>query len=112
MEAKGWPMATIIRGRVVMRDGEIVAPHLGQPVRFQETLRVRRLPERRRLSEGTSKEARRGFAPAGLIRQRADERGQRKGPRSRRAAGRRFAAPRWRVAVLVGRVQAAPEARA
>jgi dihydroorotase len=38
MEAKGWPMATIIRGRVVMRDDEIVAPHLGQPVRFLETL--------------------------------------------------------------------------
>jgi dihydroorotase len=38
IEAKGWPMATIIRGRVVMRDGEIVAPGLGQPVRFRETL--------------------------------------------------------------------------
>ncbi|CAN7211430.1 dihydroorotase [Phenylobacterium sp. LjRoot219] len=38
MEAKGWPMATIIRGRIVMRDGEIAAPHLGQPVRFHETL--------------------------------------------------------------------------
>jgi dihydroorotase len=38
MEVKGWPMATIIRGRVVMRDDEIVAPSLGQPVRFQETL--------------------------------------------------------------------------
>jgi len=38
MEAKGWPMATIIRGRVVMRDDEIVAPSLGEPVRFQETL--------------------------------------------------------------------------
>jgi dihydroorotase len=38
MEAKGWPMVTIIRGRVVMRDDEVVAPHLGQPVRFQETL--------------------------------------------------------------------------
>jgi dihydroorotase len=37
-EAKGWPMATIIRGRVVMRDDEIVAPAIGQPVRFQETL--------------------------------------------------------------------------
>jgi dihydroorotase len=37
-EAKGWPMATIIRGRVVMRDDEIVAPSLGQPVRFLETL--------------------------------------------------------------------------
>ena len=38
MEAKGWPMATIIRGRVVMRDDEIVAKGLGQPVRFRETL--------------------------------------------------------------------------
>ena len=38
MEAKGWPMATVIRGRVVMRDGEITAPHQGQPVRFAETL--------------------------------------------------------------------------
>ncbi len=37
-EAKGWPMATIIRGTVVMRDGEITAPSLGQPVRFQSTL--------------------------------------------------------------------------
>ncbi len=38
MEAKGWPMATIIRGRVVMRDDEIVAKGLGEPVRFVETL--------------------------------------------------------------------------
>src|SRR5512143_3596710 len=38
MEAKGWPMATIIRGAIVMRDGEVVAPHLGEPVRFGETL--------------------------------------------------------------------------
>jgi dihydroorotase len=38
MEAKGWPMATIVRGRVVMRDDEIVAPGLGEPVRFLETL--------------------------------------------------------------------------
>jgi dihydroorotase len=38
MEAKGWPMATIIRGNVVMRDGEIVGKGLGQPVRFRETL--------------------------------------------------------------------------
>jgi dihydroorotase len=37
-EAKGWPMATIIRGRVVMRDDEIVLPHSGAPVRFGETL--------------------------------------------------------------------------
>ncbi|MFC3078872.1 dihydroorotase [Phenylobacterium terrae] len=37
-EAKGWPMATIVRGRIVMRDDEVVAPHLGEPVRFLETL--------------------------------------------------------------------------
>ncbi|WP_293677437.1 dihydroorotase [uncultured Phenylobacterium sp.] len=38
MEAKGWPIATIIRGRVVMRDDEIVAKGRGEPVRFRETL--------------------------------------------------------------------------
>ncbi|MET0293849.1 MAG: dihydroorotase, partial [Phenylobacterium sp.] len=37
-EAKGWPKATIIRGRVVMRDDEVIALHLGEPVRFLETL--------------------------------------------------------------------------
>jgi dihydroorotase len=37
-ETTGWPMATIIRGRVVMRDDEIVIPGGGKPVRFQETL--------------------------------------------------------------------------
>ena len=37
-EAKAWPMATIIRGTVVMRDDEVVAPALGEPVRFLETL--------------------------------------------------------------------------
>lgn len=38
MKVKGWPMATIVRGRVVMRDGEVVDPHRGEPVRFQESL--------------------------------------------------------------------------
>ncbi|MEM6412901.1 MAG: amidohydrolase family protein, partial [Pseudomonadota bacterium] len=37
-EATGWPMATIIRGHVVMRDGEIVRKGGGEPVRFNETL--------------------------------------------------------------------------
>jgi dihydroorotase len=37
-ETKGWPMATIIRGRVVMRDDEVIAEGTGEPVRFQETL--------------------------------------------------------------------------
>ncbi|MEN9874157.1 MAG: hypothetical protein RL186_1054, partial [Pseudomonadota bacterium] len=38
MEAKGWPIATIIRGQVVMRDDTIVARGLGAPVRFLEAL--------------------------------------------------------------------------
>jgi dihydroorotase len=38
MEMRGWPVATIIRGRVVMREDEVILPALGQPVRFQETL--------------------------------------------------------------------------
>ncbi|MBX3485831.1 dihydroorotase [Phenylobacterium sp.] len=38
LEAKGWPMATIIRGQVVMRDDEIVLKGQGHPVRFRETL--------------------------------------------------------------------------
>lgn len=35
---KGWPIGTIIRGRSVMWDDELVTPSGGQPVRFQETL--------------------------------------------------------------------------
>jgi len=38
LEVTGWPVATIVRGRVVMREDEVVAPALGEPVRFQETL--------------------------------------------------------------------------
>jgi dihydroorotase len=37
-EAKGWPMKTIVRGRVVMSDGELIGSAHGGPVRFQETL--------------------------------------------------------------------------
>jgi len=37
-EAKGWPMATIIRGNVVMADGQMVTPAVGDPMRFLETL--------------------------------------------------------------------------
>lgn len=37
-EATGWPMATIVRGRVVMRDGDLIGSAHGRPVRFQETL--------------------------------------------------------------------------
>ncbi|MDP1777650.1 MAG: dihydroorotase, partial [Brevundimonas sp.] len=37
-EATGKAMATIVRGRVVMKDGELVGSAHGRPVRFQETL--------------------------------------------------------------------------
>ncbi len=37
-EATGWPMATIVRGRVVMKDDELIGSAHGRPVRFQETL--------------------------------------------------------------------------
>ena len=37
-EAKAWPKATIIRGRIVMRDDEVIAEGHGEPVRFLETL--------------------------------------------------------------------------
>ena len=37
-EATGWPMATIVRGRVVMQDGELIGAAQGRPVRFMETL--------------------------------------------------------------------------
>jgi len=34
----GWPVGTIVRGNIVMRDGELVGESLGEPVRFNETL--------------------------------------------------------------------------
>lgn len=36
MTVTGWPMATVIRGRIVMRDDEVLGDPLGRPVRFQE----------------------------------------------------------------------------
>lgn len=37
-QVKGWPVGTIIRGRQVMWEGEIVTPAQGQPVAFSEAL--------------------------------------------------------------------------
>lgn len=34
----GWPVATILRGQVVARDGELLGQPTGRPVRFVETL--------------------------------------------------------------------------
>ena len=38
MTVTGVPVMTVIRGRAVMREGEILLPGQGRPVRFQETL--------------------------------------------------------------------------
>jgi len=38
MKTKGWPVATILRGQIVMRDFAATGTALGQPVRFVETL--------------------------------------------------------------------------
>jgi dihydroorotase len=38
LRSPGWPIATVIRGRIVMRDDDVVAEGLGVPVRFGETL--------------------------------------------------------------------------
>ena len=38
MEAKAWPVATFVRGSLVMCDDALVAPGRGEPVRFVETL--------------------------------------------------------------------------
>ena len=38
MEAKAWPVATFVRGTMVMCEDTLVHPGLGQPVRFVETL--------------------------------------------------------------------------
>ncbi len=36
MEAQGWPVGTLIRGRRVMWEGEMTAPRGGAPARFEE----------------------------------------------------------------------------
>ena len=38
MKVTGWPVATIVRGHLVMKDGEIFSPATGQPIRFGESL--------------------------------------------------------------------------
>ena len=37
MQVTGWPMATVIRGRVVMREDELIGKPMGEPVRFWDT---------------------------------------------------------------------------
>jgi dihydroorotase len=38
MKVTGWPMATVIRGNIVVREGEVLGGPVGTPVRFTETL--------------------------------------------------------------------------
>jgi dihydroorotase len=38
VEVTGWPIGTVVRGRVVMWEGELTGPSAGEPVRFLETL--------------------------------------------------------------------------
>ena len=38
MTVTGWPVATVVRGRIVMRDGALQGEPAGRPVRFVETL--------------------------------------------------------------------------
>lgn len=38
-ELTGWPVATVVRGCVAMREGELIGSPIGEPVRFWETLR-------------------------------------------------------------------------
>lgn len=38
MEVTGWPVATIVRGHEVARDGALLGPAIGEPVRFWSTL--------------------------------------------------------------------------
>ena len=40
MTVSGWPQATVIRGKIVMREDELIGTPAGQPLRFQETLPV------------------------------------------------------------------------
>ena len=38
MKTKGWAVATVLRGKIVMRDFAATGPAQGMPVRFVETL--------------------------------------------------------------------------
>jgi dihydroorotase len=44
MTVTGWPVGTVIRGRRVMWESELLSPATGQAVRFQETLPADRTP--------------------------------------------------------------------
>jgi dihydroorotase len=39
VRVRGWPVATVVRGKVVMREGELIGEPSGRLVRFGDTLR-------------------------------------------------------------------------
>ncbi|MDR3373634.1 MAG: dihydroorotase [Ancalomicrobiaceae bacterium] len=45
MRVTGWPVGTVVRGRRVMWEGELVTPSTGEPIRFQESLDRRVAPK-------------------------------------------------------------------
>lgn len=53
MKVTGWPVATVIRGKIVMRDGEIEGLPSGQPVRFKETMGIELPFSKQMLKTGT-----------------------------------------------------------
>lgn len=53
MKVTGWPVATVIRGNIVMRDGEIEGLPSGQPVRFKETMGIELPFSKQTLKTGT-----------------------------------------------------------
>ncbi|BBK31060.1 dihydroorotase [Stella humosa] len=38
MDVTGWPIATVVRGNIVMRDDALVGPPIGRPVRFADCM--------------------------------------------------------------------------
>lgn len=53
MKVTGWPVATVVRGKIVMRDGEIEGLPAGQPVRFKETMGIELPLSNQALKTGT-----------------------------------------------------------
>jgi dihydroorotase len=45
VQVTGWPVGTIVRGRRVMWEGDLVTPGIGEAIRFQETL-DKEMPEK------------------------------------------------------------------
>jgi dihydroorotase len=40
MRVHGWPIATVLRGQILVQDGAIVGEQIGAPIRFADTLRM------------------------------------------------------------------------